>query len=156
MITAPLEGGAAGSGRLSNEGLILTLGSTGVAMKTAMSHGESKANNLLGLEDSVLYFVTRGLYIFTNYVQARSINSKKSSHTWSLGSMVCFDLYPGKASTPFLSMKTVWRISRCLAADFSETPLLSTANCFLFLTITRHTPMTIELEPMKIQGAISP
>ena len=35
LITAPLEGGAAGSGRLSNEGLILTLWSTGVAMSTS-------------------------------------------------------------------------------------------------------------------------
>ena len=141
--------------------LDLDLGvTTGVAMSTSsklpcLMTSQKQIHNLLGL-DGVLYFVTRGLYIFTNYVQARSMNSKKSSHTWSLGSMVCFDLYPGKASTPFLSMKTVWRISRCLAADFSETPLLSTANCFLFLTITRHTPITIELEPMKIQGAISP
>ena len=66
LITAPLEGGAAGSGRLSNEGLILTLGSTGVAMKTAMSHGESKANNLLGLEDGLLYFVSNQKTTYTN------------------------------------------------------------------------------------------
>ena len=40
-------------------------------IKTAMSHGESKANNLLGLEDGVLYFVTRGLHIRGGHTDPR-------------------------------------------------------------------------------------